>query len=90
MAGKISQRFISLSRTGVVAGLLAVGLFTANGTANALQLEPSGAPIIPTPPIVPEGQDGELDHTFGINDEDGIDGFTRTNADLKNSTFGLL
>ena len=90
MAGKISQRFISLSRTGVVAGLLAVGLFTANGTANALQLEPSGAPIIPTPPIVPEGQDGELDHTFGINDEDGIDGFTLTTADLKTDALGLL
>jgi uncharacterized delta-60 repeat protein len=26
---------------------------------------------------VPEGQDGELDHTFGTNDNDGIDGFLR-------------
>jgi len=90
MAGKISQRFISIARTGVVAGLLAVGLFTANGTANALHLEPSGAPIIPTPPIVPEGQDGELDHTFGINDDDGIDGITRTNAGLKTEIFSLI
>ena len=90
MAGKISQRFISLARTGVVAGLLAVGLLTANGTANALQLEPSGAPIIPTPPIVLEGQDGELDQTFGINDDDGIDGITRTNAGLKTEIFSLI
>ena len=65
MAKKISQRFISLARTGVVTGLLAVGLLTANETANALSPEPSlVAPSRATPPIVPEGQDGELDHTF--------------------------
>jgi len=90
MAGKISQLFISLARIGVVAGLLAVGLFTANESVNALSLEPSGTPIDVTPPIVPEGQDGELDHSFGANDGDGIDGFTLTNADLQINLFGLL
>ena len=90
MAGKISQRFISLARIGVVAGLLAVGLFTANESVNALSLEPSGTPIDVTPPIVPEGQDGELDHSFGANDGDGINGFTLTNADLQINVFGLL
>jgi uncharacterized delta-60 repeat protein len=90
MAGKISQRFISLARIGVVAGLLAVGLFTANESVNALSLEPSGTPIDVTPPIVPEGQDGELDHSFGANDGDGINGFTLTNADLQINFFGLL
>ena len=78
MAKKISHPSISLLRTGIVTGLLAVGLLTANETANALSPEPSlVAPISATPPIVPEGQDGELDHTFGTNDNDGIDGFLR-------------
>ena len=90
MAGKISHRFNSLARTGVVTGLLAVGLFTAIESVNALSLEPSGAPIDVTPPIVPEGQDGELDHSFGTNDGDGINGFTRTNADLEINFYSLL
>ena len=78
MAKKISHPSISLLRTGIVTGLLAVGVLTANETANALSPEPSlVAPSRATPPIVPEGQDGELDHTFGTNDNDGIDGFLR-------------
>ena len=34
-----------------------------------------------TPLIVPEGQDGELDHTFGANDGDGVDGLVELNED---------
>ncbi len=34
-----------------------------------------------TPPIAPTGQDGELDHTFGANDVDGVDGFIQLNQE---------
>jgi uncharacterized delta-60 repeat protein len=43
-----------------------------------------------TPPIVPAGQDGELDHTFGANDGDGIDGHVEkgNNFIFQFNTFG--
>jgi|GEM_PF-1282047 len=67
-------KITSLCRLSAVAGLLGVAVLSLSNSAAALPTPVSGKP---TPPIVPEGQDGELDHTFGSNDDDGIDGFTR-------------
>lgn len=81
MAENFSQLFISLTRAGAVAGLLLAGVLTDGHAVNAQNARPSlvapiNGTIGATPPIVPEGQDGELDHTFGANDGDDIDGFT--------------
>ena len=67
-------KFTSFCRLSAVAGLLGVAILSLGSSAAALPTPIYGKP---TPPIVPEGQDGELDHTFGSNDDDGIDGFTR-------------
>jgi uncharacterized delta-60 repeat protein len=67
-------KFTSFCRLSAVAGLLGVAVLSLGSSAAALPTPIYGKP---TPPIVPEGQDGELDHTFGSNDDDGIDGFTR-------------
>jgi len=65
-------KITSLCRLSAIAGLLGVAVLSLSTSAAALPTPVSGKP---TPPIVPEGQDGELDHTFGSNDDDGVDGF---------------
>jgi uncharacterized delta-60 repeat protein len=61
------------SRTKVFAVALALttSVFAGTSSVGAQTLTLQSV----TPPIVPAGQDGELDHTFGANDGDGIDGY---------------
>ena len=67
------SKIISNCRLGAVAGLLGFAVLTLSSSATAV----NALPPQPTPTIVPEGQDGELDHTFGANDGDGVDGLTQ-------------
>jgi uncharacterized delta-60 repeat protein len=79
-------KITSLCRLSAVAGLLGVAVLSLSTSAAALPTPVYGKP---TPPIVPEGQDGELDHTFGSNDNDGVDGFVDLGSTVAQLVFFL-
>ena len=82
MAEKISHHCKTLSRLVLVAALLSAGLFTTSANVHAQSPIPSSTRSVNViPPLVPAGQDGELDHTFGFDDGDGIDGFVQLQED---------
>ena len=64
----------SRTRLFIVALALTTSVFAGTSSVGAHTLTLQSV----TPPIVPAGQDGELDHTFGANDGDGIDGYVET------------
>ena len=80
------SKIISNCRLGAVAGLLGFAVLTLSSSATAV----NALPPQPTPTIVPEGQDGELDHTFGANDGDGVDGLTQFDTNSMGSVSLLL
>ena len=67
------------SRTNVFAVALALATTVFAGTSS-VGAQTLTLPSV-TPPIVPAGQDGELDHTFGANDVDGVDGLIQLNQE---------
>ena len=80
------SKHISCRHLTAVAGLISVAVLSLGHSATALKA-PHPQPV---PTIALEVQDGELDHTFGTNDDDGIDGLTRTNPYLKNGIFNFI